>query len=80
MSIAGIQEFEPDWTWQSEAYDRNLILEKECCYFVDAFLNLYLGMDVSFEDLEPDFAQLADKTLRYAFWVSCTVIFSPETS
>ena len=43
MSLAGLKGFDPAWTWQSPSYDRDLILEKECRYFVESFLNLYAG-------------------------------------
>jgi len=63
MSIAGFQGFEADWAWQTPAYDRELILEKECRYFVESFLNLYAGMDVSYVDLSDEFDFLAGETL-----------------
>ncbi len=55
--------FDPAWTCQSRAYDRELILEKECRYFVDAFLNGYLDMDVNYHDLSPEFENLAQSVI-----------------
>jgi len=66
QSVEGARGFDPAWTCQTERYDRNLILEKECRYFVDAFLGRYLAMSVNFDDFKDDFFHLADKALEYA--------------
>ena len=55
--------FNTKWTYQTKAYDADLIVEKECRYFVDAFLVGYLGLDVYFEDLAMEFERLAEQTL-----------------
>jgi NDP-sugar pyrophosphorylase family protein len=60
MALPGRDGFDPKWTWQSATYDATVVLEKECRYFVDAFLNLYLGMGVSFEELKSEFVILAE--------------------
>ncbi len=67
FSMDGIQGFDSNWTCQSAAYDRPLILERECAYFVDAFLNGYLGLDVSVRDFASDFDVLAEGALSGAF-------------
>jgi aminoglycoside/choline kinase family phosphotransferase len=64
MSRRGARKFDQSWTYQSPAYDRELILEKECRYFLEAYLNGYLGCKIRFEDLEPEFKLLADNTLQ----------------
>jgi aminoglycoside/choline kinase family phosphotransferase/GTP:adenosylcobinamide-phosphate guanylyltransferase len=61
MSISGATEFQTDWTWQTAVYDRELILEKECRYFIDAFLQNYLGQPVGFDALAEDFDRLASQ-------------------
>jgi NDP-sugar pyrophosphorylase family protein len=66
MSVAGANNFNPAWTWQTPSYSRELILEKECRYFVKAFLQTYLGLKVRFSDLAQEFALLADRALEYA--------------
>ena len=66
LSIEGRKEFNPEWTCQTAAYTEDLILEKECRYFVDAFLKNYLGMNIRFNDLEAEFRLLAEKALRFA--------------
>ncbi len=55
------QKFNSDWTYQSPVYDYDLVLEKECHYFVTAFLNDYLNMTTRFEDLLAEFQLLAQR-------------------
>ena len=57
--------FDPRWTCQSPAYDTALILDKECRYFVDAFLNGYRNMGVAYRDLAAEFEHLAQSTLDH---------------
>jgi len=57
--------FDPGWTCQSPAYDIALILDKECRYFVDAFLNGYLEMAVAYDDLAGEFERLAQRTVDH---------------
>ena len=67
MSVAGATGFDLSWTYQSETYDKNLIMEKECRYFVEAFLTGYLGMQSNFKDLKEEFSLIADKALESSF-------------
>jgi NDP-sugar pyrophosphorylase family protein len=66
MSVAGAKNFNPAWTWQTPSYSRELILEKECRYFVEAFVQTYLGLKVRYSDLAQEFALLADRALENA--------------
>ena len=66
LSVDGADGFDPSWTWQTPCYDKALILEKECRYFVDAFLQGYLGMDVPFTDVADECDALADGALTGA--------------
>jgi aminoglycoside/choline kinase family phosphotransferase/dTDP-glucose pyrophosphorylase len=66
LSIDGGKGFNPAWAYQTASYSEDLILEKECRYFVDAFLKNYMGMDISFNDLEVEFRSLAKKALRFS--------------
>lgn len=59
LTTKAVEGFNPYWTCQSRAYDVSLILEKECRYFVDAFLNGYLEMGIAYDDLAAEFAHLA---------------------
>ena len=66
LSLRGADKFNPSWTYQSTRYDQNLIIEKECRYFQEAFLKNYLKLPVRFEDLAGDFESLARKALQYS--------------
>lgn len=64
LGIDGRDGFDPEWTWQSRDYDRSLILEKECRYFVDAFLVGFLGKRVDFRDFQSEFQAIADGVIQ----------------
>ena len=66
LSRQGAVKFDRSWTYQTSEYDQELILEKECRYFLEAFLNGYIGFEISFEDLEAEFKSLADKALQHS--------------
>ena len=66
LSMEGGKDFDPAWTYQTAYYTKDLIIEKECRYFVDAFLKGYLGMDIRFIDIEDEFRSLADKALKFS--------------
>ncbi len=66
QSVEGARGFDRSWTFQTATYDRDLILEKECRYFVEAFLQSYLGIDAHFDDFKNDFSHLADQALKHA--------------
>lgn len=59
----GKEEFDTAWTYQTPSYDRGLILEKECRYFIEAFLNGYLNHQCSYDDFKAEFETLADSAL-----------------
>ena len=60
MALLGSEGFNPGLAYQGPRYDQALILEKECRYFVDAFLNGYLMLNSSYPALSDEFSQLAD--------------------
>ncbi len=66
FSQHGAQHFDAGWTYQTTRYDKALILKKECRYFVEAFLNAYLGLEIIYEDFRPEFEFLAENALKYA--------------
>ena len=66
LSRNGAAQFDRNWTYQTPDYNQELIIEKECRYFLEAFLNNYLNFKERFEDLQADFIALADKALQYA--------------
>ena len=63
LTVKAAAGFDIAWTCQSAAYDFELIMERECRYFVEAFLNGYLEMAVGFDALAPEFAHLVRATL-----------------
>jgi len=65
MSRLGAEKFNQTWTYQTPVYDQNVILNKECRYFQEAFLKGYLGYHIRFQELEPDFSALADSALQH---------------
>ena len=67
MATAGGEDFNVRWTFQSTHYDRELILQRECRYFVEAFLAGYLGRSDRYTDLAPEFEQLAEATIDYGY-------------
>ena len=66
LSRRGADEFNRDWTYQTADYNQKLILEKECRYFLEAFLNGYLGLNIRFEELEAEFILLAQNALLHS--------------
>ncbi len=48
LSCNGADKFDRNWTYQTPDYNQELILEKECRYFLEAFLNGYLGLQSAF--------------------------------
>jgi len=64
--IAGGENFDPKWCWQTRHYDREVILEKECRYFTDAFLKGYCEAAVCYEDFHDEFEHLADRIMENA--------------
>jgi len=65
FGVKGLEGFNPSWTWQSRSYDRSLILEKECRYFVDAFLVGFLEKQARYQDFEAEFQALAEGALQF---------------
>ena len=63
--LEGREGFDPRWTWQTERYDREMILSAECGYFRDAFLHGYLGMTLPDDAFRDEFERIADGALTY---------------
>jgi aminoglycoside/choline kinase family phosphotransferase/dTDP-glucose pyrophosphorylase len=63
MSVSGGNGFDPAWTWQTAAYDREVIVEKECRYFIEAFVRNYCGREIPFARIEAESHRLADGIL-----------------
>jgi NDP-sugar pyrophosphorylase family protein len=67
MGVEGAKGFDPRYAYQTPYYDRELILEKESRYFVEAFLNGYLGLSIDFETLENEFEVLAERAIEHPY-------------
>ncbi len=63
MGVEGEKGFDPSYTYQTPYYDQGLILERECRYFVEAFVNGYKGREIRFDDLKEEFEILAKRAL-----------------
>lgn len=66
FSSSDADQFNPAWCYQTPRYDKGLILEKECRYFVEAFLNSYLGLKIEYSDLKKEFEYLAENALKHS--------------
>lgn len=66
MNTKGAEKFDLSWAYQTPAYTKELILEKECRYFVEAFVNRFLGWQVSYDKFAPEFMLIADSALKHA--------------
>lgn len=60
FSVKGFDGFDASWTWQTSEYSKEMVLEKECQYFRDAFLKNYLSLDVSDSSLDTAFKYISD--------------------
>ncbi len=63
QQVAGGEEFDPAWCFDTPMVTREFLLARECRYFVEAFLKGYLGLPVTEADLAPDFARLVEAAL-----------------
>ena len=61
FSETGIQGFDPQWTCQTPTYSRQMILDLECRYFLNAFVNGYLEKEALWQDFETAFCHIADQ-------------------
>ena len=66
MAIPELDGFDPAWAYQTPFYSKELILEKECRYFINAFVCKYLGMSILFEDYIDEFSTIAERSLAFA--------------
>ncbi|MFZ2088243.1 MAG: phosphotransferase [Desulfobaccales bacterium] len=58
QQIEGKEGFKPAWCFDTPAVTRPFLWERECRYFVWAFLQGYLGLDVDEAELADDFNHL----------------------
>jgi len=68
FSVEGTRGFDLRWAYQTPIYDQNLIVERECRYFLDAFVNHYLGLDIPQDMLEEEFQLLARQAMEHSLF------------
>ena len=66
LCFKGIEDFDTAWTCQTPSYSKQMILDLECKYFMQAFINGYLGRKESFESFTLQFQHIADNALMHA--------------
>ena len=66
FSFKGIEAFDTAWTCQTPSYSKQMILDLECRYFMQAFVNGYFNRKEQFETFTPHFHRIADNALRHA--------------
>ncbi|MEW6326797.1 MAG: phosphotransferase [Thermodesulfobacteriota bacterium] len=59
MQVRGVEGFDIRYCFDTPVYDRRLMLERESGYFLRAFLQGYLGLEITRDELAPDFERLA---------------------
>jgi aminoglycoside/choline kinase family phosphotransferase/dTDP-glucose pyrophosphorylase len=64
LTMLGHRGFDPHWTYQTDRYDRQVILENECRYFIEAFLRDFLGWDITFDEMALEFEALAHEAMK----------------
>ena len=63
LQIDGLAGFDPAWCFDTPVVDRSFLRERECLYFVRAFLQGYLGLAIGREELADDFDRLLGRAL-----------------
>jgi aminoglycoside/choline kinase family phosphotransferase/GTP:adenosylcobinamide-phosphate guanylyltransferase len=68
LGLEAIHGFDPAWAYQTREYSRGVILEKECRYFMEAFVKGHLQWEFDDKVLMEEFHHLADMILENAIW------------
>ena len=58
QQLSGVEGFDPSWCFDTPVVDRPFLQERECGYFVGAFLQGYLGLKNNLAEFAPDFESL----------------------
>lgn len=64
LQIQGREGFSSSWCYDTPVYDAGLVKERECHYFVRAFLQGFAGLEISPEGLEEEFDRLIAGALQ----------------
>ena len=67
FSIKGFEGFKKKWACQTQTYSKKLIIEKECQYFWEGFVQRYLKKTILFQDFLNEFNHIADHALKHGF-------------
>ena len=61
MQVEGREGFDISWCWQTPHYDRQLMLERESRYFLQALCLDFLGLTPDLHSLNQEFVRIADR-------------------
>ena len=75
----GGRGFDLSWCWQTPRYDRQLMLERESGYFLQALCRDFLEMDTLNTALQEEFKDIADHAVARRPIFSCTGISRAAT-
>ena len=64
MAVNAGKGFDTAWTYQTPYYDAQVVLDNECRYFAQAFLEGYLDWMPAHDRLLQEFEQLAEKIMQ----------------
>ncbi len=67
LSVKGGEDFNHSWTYQTSHYDKNLIINNECNYFINAFINKFTASEIVPDTLLDEFTFLANKAIDFQF-------------
>ena len=68
FSINAIKGFKSSWTHQGHKYSREIILRKECQYFIEAFIQDYIGKNIEYSSFKKEFEFIAENALENSFF------------
>ncbi len=66
LQVGGKEGFDPAWCFDTAVMHRPFLWERECGYFVRAYLQGYAGLRLEMDDLAPDFERLLTRALTPA--------------
>ena len=66
LQVDGKEGFDPAWCFDTAVMHRPFLWERECGYFVRAYLQGYAGLKLEMDDLAPDFEHLLTRALTPA--------------
>ena len=61
MQVRGREKFDCSWCWDTARYDRNLMLERESGYFLQALCRDLLQLSIAEQEVDQEFVALADQ-------------------